>query len=775
MTLALESPTLELAGGPRASGSTGSAVFYDPLSYAAFDHPYEVYRQLRDHAPVYYNARRDLYVVSRYADVQACLKNHEQLVNALGNDMDGTHDSYGAGNLVAQDQPHHTLLRAVVRPSFAGREILAMEQHVRELTRTLLGDLRARGGGDFTAEFALPLVFGVSMRLVGAPASDARFWQEHLLRSMARTVGQFGIPDDAASSNHEAEEHLAEVMRQRRAAIADGADPDTPDVISQILLAGEKGRLEESELVGLAHLVLSASTDAPAALLTNCIAVLDKYPHLQDVLHREPDRIKNFVEETLRYDGPAKNLCRQTTAPVTIAGVTIPANSRVMVLMGSASRDERVYDRPEEFDLDREFTADNKILTFGEGIHSCMGAPLARLTAQVALEEIVAGLGQTEIRVVGVPERWAKQMVRGFATLPVTFVTDEQVQQLRLAGTAAPAVDGPPPRVEAVQHQSTRLTLATREFEATARVETKSLVSDGVAALTLREVNGTPFPRWEAGAHVDLVLDNAATRQYSLCGNPDDAHTWRLGILRDPMGSGGSLYVHDQLQAGDLVRVRGPRNNFPLAPSPRYLFIAGGIGITPMLPMIRAAEAAQAPWQLAYGGRQRASMAFLDELAPYGDRVRVWPQDERGFLPLEELLGTPQAGTAIYCCGPEPLLAAVEGHAAGWPKGSLHVERFVAKPLTAPVLAEAFDVYLARSELTLTVPPDRSILSVVTDAGVGVLSSCAEGTCGTCETSVLEGSPDHRDSVLDETEREAGDCMMICVSRSCTPRLVLDL
>jgi ferredoxin-NADP reductase len=248
-----------------------------------------------------------------------------------------------------------------------------------------------------------------------------------------------------------------------------------------------------------------------------------------------------------------------------------------------------------------------------------------------------------------------------------------------------------------------------------------------------------------------------------------------VGILRDPNGRGGSLHVHDRLQVGDVVRIRGPRNNFALAPSRRYLFIAGGIGITPILVMVAAAEAAGADWRLVYGGRQRASMAFLDELARYGDRVTICPQDETGLLDLDPLLGTPQDDTLVYCCGPEPLLNAVEQRCAGWPRRTLHVERFSAKPLAAPARAEAFEVVLARSELTLTVPPDRSILGVVEEAGIGVLSSCAEGTCGTCETAVLEGEPDHRDSVLDEDERRTGACMMICVSRACSSRLVLDL
>ena len=764
MTLA----PLSSATSASAAAKPSPTVFYDPLSYAAYDHPYEVYRQLRDHAPVYYNPRRDLWVVSRYEDVKACLRNHEQMINALGNDMDGTHASYGMGNLVAQDQPHHTVLRNVVRPSFAGREILAMEAHIRGLARDLLAGLRERGGGDFAQDVALPLVFGVSMRLMGAPASDSRFWQEHLMRSMARTVGRFGIPEDAARSNSEAEEHIAAVLRRRKAEIAAGAPADTPDVISQVLLAVANGALDEDEEVGLAHLVLSASTDAPAALLTNCVAVLDRYPALQDHLRDDPGLVRNFVEETLRYDGPAKNLCRQTTAELTIAGVTIPDDSRVMVLMGSANRDERVHPDPDTFDLHRTVTGDNKILTFGEGIHSCMGAPLARLTAQVAIEELVAALDGTELRIVGTPERWAKQMVRGFARQPVQIVSAAQAP-------VAPAALVSAAHVKAVQHRSTRLTLATREFEADVRVGGKDVVADGVVALTLHGLDAQPLPHWEPGAHVDLILGSAATRQYSLCGDPADPHTWRLGILRDAGGSGGSLYVHDRLQVGDTVRIRGPRNNFPLVASPRYLFIAGGIGITPILAMIRSAEAGGAEWRLVYGGRQRVSMAFLDELAAYGDRVTVWPQDERGLLDLDGLLGTAAPDTRVYCCGPEPLLGAVEQRCATWPRGSLHVERFVARPLTEPVLREAFEVHLAQSELTLTVEPDQSILDAIAQAGIGVLSSCQEGTCGTCETPVLDGIPDHRDSVLDQDARDAGDCMMICVSRACTRRLVLDL
>lgn len=168
-------------------------------------------------------------------------------------------------------------------------------------------------------------------------------------------------------------------------------------------------------------------------------------------------------------------------------------------------------------------------------------------------------------------------------------------------------------------------------------------------------------------------------------------------------------------------------------------------------------------------------MAFLDELQVYGERVHVLPQDEVGLIPLVEWLDDLSDGTAVYCCGPEPLLNAVEDLCVGKPKGTLHTERFAPRQLGEPVLAETFEVELRASGITFHVPPDKSILQMVAESGIRTLSACQEGTCGTCETAVLEGIPEHRDSVLEEDERAANDYMMICISRSCSKRLVLDL
>jgi len=317
-----------------------------------------------------------------------------------------------------------------------------------------------------------------------------------------------------------------------------------------------------------------------------------------------------------------------------------------------------------------------------------------------------------------------------------------------------------------------------QELETDLLVARHDVLAEGVVALSLEDPTGRPLPVWTPGAHVDLVLNTSLVRQYSLCGSPADTDTWRIAVLRDPQSRGGSGFVHDKLQAGSSVRVRGPRNHFPLVSAPRYQFIAGGIGITPVLPMIEAAEAAGAQWHLAYGGRKRASMIFVEDLSAFGERVTIWPQDERGLLDLQGILGTARENTLVYCCGPEALLSAVEGACASWPAGALHVERFAAKPgadQPASGALETFEVVCQRSGITVTVPPDRSVFEVLEDVGVGVLGSCMEGICGTCETAVIEGMPDHRDSVLGDEEQARNDAMMLCVSRSLSNRLVLDL
>ncbi len=309
-------------------------------------------------------------------------------------------------------------------------------------------------------------------------------------------------------------------------------------------------------------------------------------------------------------------------------------------------------------------------------------------------------------------------------------------------------------------------------FEAVVRERRDA--ADGVVVLDLERTTGT-LPHWSPGAHIDVVLPRGIERQYSLCGSPSARGTWRIGVLREREGS---VWLHENAHVGETLRVRAPANHFLFAPTAgrSYVFVAGGIGITPILPMVEAAEAAGVAWTLLYVGRSRSTMAFVDELQTrYGERVEVFAGDEGRRLDIDDRLGTPVARTVVYACGPARLLDALDATMSVWPRGSLHVERFEAKVLGPPVWSEPFEVDLMMSGLTVTVPPERSILDVVEENGIVVPSSCRVGTCGTCEVAVVDGEIEHRDSVLSPEEQDANRTMMPCVSRAACERITLEL
>ncbi|AII10566.1 PDR/VanB family oxidoreductase [Rhodococcus opacus] len=315
-------------------------------------------------------------------------------------------------------------------------------------------------------------------------------------------------------------------------------------------------------------------------------------------------------------------------------------------------------------------------------------------------------------------------------------------------------------------------------------VRQQRLESDGVLSLTLERPDGAALAEWEPGAHIDIVLPSGTVRQYSLCGDPTDKAAYRIAVLKEDEGRGGSKEIHDSVRVGDLLAVCGPRNHFALEPAPHYLLIAGGIGVTPILPMARQLSRENASWSALYGGRSRATMAFVEELCGLGE-VNVSPSDESGNLDLAAALAEAPAGTAVYCCGPEGLLQAVKsvcGPVLG--DEAIHFERFGAPVVGADPAAAAetsdgqspteFDVELRRTGCTLKVPADRTLLEVVLEANPDILYSCEDGFCGSCETRVLDGVPEHHDSILSQADREKGETVMICVGRSRTPTLVLD-
>ncbi|MFF1682053.1 PDR/VanB family oxidoreductase [Streptomyces sp. NPDC058256] len=282
-------------------------------------------------------------------------------------------------------------------------------------------------------------------------------------------------------------------------------------------------------------------------------------------------------------------------------------------------------------------------------------------------------------------------------------------------------------------------------------------VAEGVVQLRLA---GRDLPRWEPGAHLDLVLPSGLVRQYSLCGDPADSSSYTVATRLVEDGRSGSRELHERVREGVELEVRGPRNRFPLVEASSYVFVVGGIGITPVLPMLRALPDG-VEWRLLYCGRTRASMPFLEEVEKLGGgRVTV----VEGRPDLGVLLADVPEGAAVYCCGPDGLMAAVEER---FP--AVHLERFAPRATTGG----AFEVELRRSGRTLAVPADSSVLAAVRAELPNTAYSCEQGFCGTCQQRVLEGEIEHRDELLTDAER--GGSMLICVSRARGERIVLDM
>jgi ferredoxin-NADP reductase len=305
------------------------------------------------------------------------------------------------------------------------------------------------------------------------------------------------------------------------------------------------------------------------------------------------------------------------------------------------------------------------------------------------------------------------------------------------------------------------------------RVKRMSWEAPGVVSLDLVAPDGSALPAWEPGAHLDLHIPGAPVRQYSLSGDPAHRDTWRVAV-REVAGGRVSGLVHKALRPGVLIEAEGPRNNFPLSPAARYLFVAGGIGITPILPMLRAARQAGAQATLLFCARSPAEAPFLAEARGLAEVVTHCPADGTR-LDVAARLATPEADTLVYCCGPERLMTAVEQASAAWPEGSVRFEWFTARSRPEGEGSDGFELVCAQSGLTLHVAPGVSVLQALREAGLDRPSSCEQGVCGTCECRVLEGEVDHRDSILSASERAANDVMMTCVSRAKGARLVLDI
>lgn len=309
-------------------------------------------------------------------------------------------------------------------------------------------------------------------------------------------------------------------------------------------------------------------------------------------------------------------------------------------------------------------------------------------------------------------------------------------------------------------------------------VVAKRTIADAIVAFELAPTGSEPLPTAAPGAHIDLHLPDDLVRQYSITNAPGEGDRYRIAVKLDPSSRGGSRHVHDHLNVGDVLEISEPRNGFPLRRNvPHTMFIAGGIGITPLISMASALAASNLDFTFHQFSATGSAVAFRDRLEAFGDRF----EEHLGLTPeqtqecLAELLAGPDPMRQLYCCGPPPMLDAIRSIAveAGWPADSVHFEYF--ENTNDVDLRSRFTIELARSAQTLEVPPGKTILQVLRENKVPIASSCETGACGTCQVSILGGEPVHQDVYLNAAEHAAGQVMMTCVSRAAGDELVLDL
>ena len=316
--------------------------------------------------------------------------------------------------------------------------------------------------------------------------------------------------------------------------------------------------------------------------------------------------------------------------------------------------------------------------------------------------------------------------------------------------------------------------VATTPATLPVRLRAMTWEADGVISLELAAPDGGALPAFEPGSHIDLHLPSGTMRQYSLCSDPADRSCYRVAV-RAVSGGLSSQFVHRKLRPGEILAISQPRNNFPLVDAKNYIFVAGGIGITPLLPMMRELSVRHKPWTLLYCNRTDDAAPFLSEIRALGGEVLLHSSGSGTRLDVAQRLGTVAQNTAVYCCGPERLMLAVEEATAAWPDGSVHFEWFAPRSRPSDESSGGFEAVCQGTGITVTVAPDKSLLEALNEAGIPLPCSCQQGICGTCEVRVLGGEPDHRDSILSSAERAANETMMACVSRARSPRLVLDL
>ena len=777
------------AGGirsPTGCPVSTHAAGFDPFSDGYQQDPPDYVRWSRMEEPVFYSPQLGYWVVTRFADIKAIFRDNLafspsialEKITPTGPEANAVLESYGFAlnrTLVNEDEPAHMPRRRALMDPFTPAHLIHHEPLLRELTRQYIDRFIDDGRADLVDQMLWEVPLTVALHFLGVPEEDMDTLRRY---SIAHTVNTWGRP---RPEEQVAVAHAVGNFWQYAGKVLDKMrqDPDAPGWMQY----GIRKQNEQPEVVTdsylhsmmMAGIVAAHETTANAS--ANAVKLLLQHPHVWRELCEDPSLIPNAVEECLRHNGSVAAWRRLATKDVEIGGIAIPAGSKLLIVTSSANHDEGHFADADLLDIRRANASDH--LTFGYGAHQCMGKNLARMEIQIFLEAFTRRLPHM---------RLAKQH---FSYVPNTSFRGPEHLWVEWDPAQNPERRDPSLRGEA----RAPVRIGEPSAHAITRpviVERVTRVTDDIVHLRLAAPEGTSLPRWAPGSHIDIECGDSErggtglSRQYSLCGDPADAGAFEIAVLRDPASRGGSTWVHDHVEVGDRLRIRGPRNHFRLdEDAGRLILIAGGIGITPVMAMARRARELGKDYELHYCGRSRAALAFVDDLQRlHGERLRLHLSDEGSRLDLATLLAEPQGpGQApaqtpaqIYACGPLRMLAALEAACAHWPEDALHIEHFESTlGQLDPSKEHGFEVELKDSGLTVPVRADQTLLAALRSANIDVQSDCEEGLCGSCEVRVVDGEIDHRDMVLTRSEKDGGRRMMSCCSRARGGKLTLEL
>jgi cytochrome P450/ferredoxin-NADP reductase len=748
------------------------AAEFDPFEDGYQQDPPDYVRWAREQEPIFYSPKLGYWVVTRYDSMKAIFRdnltfspaNALEKITPTSAEANAVLASYGYAmnrTLVNEDEPAHMPRRRVLMEPFTPEALKQHEPMVRRLVREYVDRFIDDGKADLVDQILWEVPLTVALHFLGVAEEDMAMLRRY---SIAHTVNTWGRPkpEEQLAVAHAVGnfwQFAGKVLEKMRLNPSGSGwmqysirkHAERPEVVT------------DSYLHSMMMAIVVAAHETTANATANAMKLLLQYPTVWQELCEDSSLIPNAIEECLRHNGSIAAWRRVVTKDVQIEGVDIPAGSKLLIVTSSANHDERHFPDADLVDIRRDNASDH--LTFGYGAHQCMGKNLARMEMQIMLEEFTKRLPHmrlSEQKFTYVPNT----SFRGPEHLWVEWDPQRNPERTNpgLLDSLMPVRIGEPSK-----HAISR----------TVVVESAARVAEGIVKLRLASPDGRAMPRWSPGSHIDVECGSPdRSRQFSLCGDPNETSVLQIAVLREAQSRGGSDWIHDNVKAGDRLRIRGPRNHFRLDEGARrVIFIAGGIGITPVGAMAHRAKALGMDYQLHYSGRKRSAMAFVDELVRlHGDRLHLYVSDEGRRNDLEALLAHPDSDTQVYACGPVRMLKALEACCAAWPEDSLRIEHFVStRGILDPAKEHAFEVELKDSGIVINVPADRTVLAALRGANIDIQSDCEEGLCGSCEAKVLAGEVDHRDVVLTRSEREANTKMMTCCSRARGSRLVLEL